>query len=54
VDNLITNGTLVRCKHHRKNYTVIKADGRRLVVSSIAMYTVDGMNVYFTGMVADN
>jgi hypothetical protein len=57
VDNLITTA-LSGAEHHR-NYTVTdKADGERrllLVSSNTACMMIDtNMNVYFTGMVADN
>jgi hypothetical protein len=58
VDNLITNSTLSECRTS-PNYTVTdKADGERrllLVSSNSRVYMIDtNMNVYFTGMVADN
>jgi hypothetical protein len=59
VDNLITNSTLSEVQNITENYTVTdKADGERrllLVSSNSRVYMIDtNMNVYFTGMVADN
>jgi hypothetical protein len=58
VDNLITNSTLSEVQNITEITVTDKADGERrllLVSSNSRVYMIDtNMNVYFTGMVADN